>query len=146
MVPADKRPGAPASPLHLDWEPNGSWLRCVVRWPDTRPPLSRVLPLFGHLGLDLADHRPEGTTDTFVFSRVEDPRLDEGIHLYNEGHHWHAHESWEPLWMGLEGDEKLFLQGLIMSAAMLHQYQRRVAGGVRNHWANVEIRLPPHRP
>jgi hypothetical protein len=76
----------------------------------------------------------------------EDPRLDEGIHLYNEGHHWHAHESWEPLWMGLEGDEKLFLQGLIMSAAMLHQYHRRVAGGVRNHWANVEIRLPPHRP
>src|SRR3712207_7677219 len=53
-----------------------SWLRCVVRWPDTRPPLSRVLPLFGHLGLDLADHRPEGAADTFVFSRVEDPRLD----------------------------------------------------------------------
>jgi glutamate dehydrogenase len=83
MVPADKRT-APASPLHLDWEPNGSWLRCVVRWPDTRPPLSRVLPLFGHLGLDLADHRPEGTTDTFVFSRVEDPRLDEALPLLAE--------------------------------------------------------------
>lgn len=75
-----------------------------------------------------------------------DPRLDEGIHLFNEGHHWHAHESWEPLWMGLEGERKLFLQGLIMAAAMLHQYERRVAGGVRNHWANVELRLPPHRP
>ena len=40
MVPADKST-APASPLHLDWEPNGSWLRCVVGWPDARPPLSR---------------------------------------------------------------------------------------------------------
>ena len=83
MVPADKRT-APASPLHLDWEPNGSWLRCVVRWPDTRPPLSRVLPLFGHLGLDLVDHRPEGTTDTFMFSRVEDPHLDELLPLLTE--------------------------------------------------------------
>src|SRR5688500_788055 len=54
----------------------------------------------------------------------EDPRLDEGLRLYNEGHDWHAHEVWDPLWMGLEGDDKLFLKGLIMSAAMLHQHQR----------------------
>lgn len=76
----------------------------------------------------------------------DDPRLDEGIRIYNEGHHWHAHECWEPLWMGLEGDDKLFLQGLIMSAAMLHQYGRRVPRGVHNHWANVVQRLEPHRP
>ena len=76
----------------------------------------------------------------------DDPRLDEGIAIYNEGHHWHAHECWEPLWMGLEGDDKLFVQGLIMSAAMLHQYGRRVEKGVHNHWANVTLRLEPHRP
>lgn len=75
-----------------------------------------------------------------------DPRLDDGIRIYNEGHHWHAHECWEPLWMGLEGDDKLFLQGLIMSAAMLHQYGRKVPRGVHNHWANVLQRLEPHRP
>lgn len=76
----------------------------------------------------------------------EDPRLDEGIRIYNEGHHWHAHECWEPLWMGLEGDDKLFVQGLIMSAAMLHQYTRKVPKGVANHWANVTMRLQPHAP
>lgn len=76
----------------------------------------------------------------------DDPRLDEGIRIYNEGQHWHAHECWEPLWMGLEGDDKLFVQGLIMSAAMLHQYRRRVARGVHNHWANVTLRLQPQRP
>lgn len=76
----------------------------------------------------------------------DDPRLDEGIRLYNDGHHWHAHEAWEPLWMGLEGEDKLFLQGLIMSAAMLHQYGRKVPRGVANHWANVTLRLEPHRP
>jgi uncharacterized protein len=75
-----------------------------------------------------------------------DPRLDEGIRLFNDGHHWHAHEAWEPLWMGLEGDEKLFLQGLIMSAAMLVQYERKVPRGVANHWQNVLLRLGPHVP
>jgi hypothetical protein len=43
--------------------------------------------------------------------------------------------------MGLEGDEKVRLQGLIMAAAMLHQHGRRVAAGVRNHWRNVQERL-----
>jgi predicted metal-dependent hydrolase len=76
----------------------------------------------------------------------DDPRLDEGLHLFNEGHHWHAHESWEPLWMGLEEDDKVFVQGLIMAAAMLHQHGRKLAAGVRNHWANVQVRLEPHRP
>jgi predicted metal-dependent hydrolase len=76
----------------------------------------------------------------------DDPRLDEGLALFNEGQHWHAHESWEPLWMGLEEDDKVFVQGLIMAAAMLHQHGRRVPLGVRNHWLNVQARLEPHRP
>jgi hypothetical protein len=75
-----------------------------------------------------------------------DPRLDEGIRLFNEGHFWHAHEAWEPLWMGLEGDDKLFLQGLIMCAAMLHQYERRIAAGVASHWENAHARLAPRAP
>jgi uncharacterized protein len=74
------------------------------------------------------------------------PSFGEGLRLFNEGHHWHAHEALEPLWMGLEGDDKLFVQGIIMAAAMLHQYGRRVAKGVANHWANVELRLGMHRP
>lgn len=77
-----------------------------------------------------------------VTGPAADPRLDEGIRLFNDGHHWHAHEAWEPLWMGLEGDDKLFLQGLIMAAAMLHQYGRRLPAGVRSHWQNVRERIP----
>ncbi len=76
----------------------------------------------------------------------EDPRLDAGIALFNAGQHWHAHEEWEGLWLGLEGDDKLFVQGLIMAAAMLVQYGRGRAQGVINHWANVQARLPQHAP
>jgi hypothetical protein len=75
-----------------------------------------------------------------------DPRLDEGLQEFNEGRHWHAHEAWEPLWMGLEGETKLFVQGLIMAAAMLHQYGRGMERGVLSHWENVQVRLPPHAP
>jgi hypothetical protein len=82
-----------------------------------------------------------------VLDPASDPRLDEGLRLFNEGHHWHAHEAWEPLWMGLDGEDKLFLQALVMAAAMLHQYGRGVQAGVRNHWANVRRRfgLAPSR-
>ncbi|HEX2066842.1 MAG TPA: DUF309 domain-containing protein [Candidatus Thermoplasmatota archaeon] len=72
------------------------------------------------------------------------PALEEGRALFNRGEHWHAHEAWEPLWMGLEGDDKLFVQGLIMAAAMLVQYGKGVRRGVQNHWANVTLRLRPH--
>lgn len=74
----------------------------------------------------------------------EHPALEEGRGLFNRGEHWHAHEAWEPLWMGLAGEEKLFVQGLIMAAAMLVQYGKGVRRGVENHWANVTLRLRPH--
>lgn len=78
-----------------------------------------------------------------VADPASDPRLEEGRVLFNGGHHWHAHEAWEPLWMGLEGDEKLAIQGFIMAAAMLVQYGKGVGRGVANHWANVALRLEP---
>lgn len=112
--------------------------RCGVRGPSptgAKPRRTLAGPLTGPLNL----RRNRNAAP--IERPWEDPRLDEGIRLYNDGHHWHAHEAWEPLWMGLEGDDKLFVQGLIMSAALLHQYGRKVPRGVSNHWANVTQRL-----
>ncbi|MGB0653022.1 MAG: DUF309 domain-containing protein [Thermoplasmatota archaeon] len=75
-----------------------------------------------------------------------DPLLEEGRALFNDGKHWHAHEAWEHLWLGLEGRDKLFVQGLIMAAAMLVQYGRGRFQGVLNHHENVLARLPEHAP
>lgn len=72
--------------------------------------------------------------------------LDEGIALFNDGQHWHAHEAWEHLWLELEGDDKRFVQGLIMAAAMLVQYGKGIQRGVENHHRNVGDRLPAHAP
>jgi uncharacterized protein len=76
----------------------------------------------------------------------DDARLEEGIRIFNEGHHWHAHEAWEALWLELEGDDKTFLQGLIMAAALLVHYDRKNPAGVAKHWRNVQERLTPHAP
>lgn len=80
----------------------------------------------------------------------QEARLFEGIRLFNAGEHWHAHEAWEGLWLSFdadaERDDKRFVQGLIMAAAMLVQYERGVARGVANHYANAQARLAPHAP
>lgn len=82
MATADER--TTLSAPRVAWEAGGPWLRCVVGWPGERPSLSRVLPIFEHLGLVLADHRPEEAADSFLFANIEDPRLDEMLLLLAE--------------------------------------------------------------
>ena len=82
MAAADERTNPPVP--RVAWEAEAPWLRCVVRWPGDRPLLSRVLPIFEHLGLVLADHRPEPAADVFLFADIEDPRLDEVMSLLEE--------------------------------------------------------------
>ena len=43
--------------------------------------------------------------------------LARGAALFNQGLYWEAHEAWEELWLELEDEPKLFVQGLIQVAA-----------------------------
>ena len=47
--------------------------------------------------------------------------LARGAELFNRGQYWEAHEAWEELWLELEDQEKLFVQGLIQVAAAGHK-------------------------
>jgi len=40
-----------------------------------------------------------------------------GEDLFNHGYYWEAHEAWEGLWQIAEGNNKLFLKGLILLSA-----------------------------
>ncbi len=63
----------------VHWDVHGEDLRCVVSWPNTRPALAAVLPLFEELGLLLLDHRPlDGGTDEFVF-RASPVEVDDDV-------------------------------------------------------------------
>jgi predicted metal-dependent hydrolase len=47
--------------------------------------------------------------------------LARGAELFNQGQYYEAHEIWEELWLELEDQEKLFVQGLIQVAAAGHK-------------------------
>lgn len=47
--------------------------------------------------------------------------LARGADLFNRGQHWEAHEAWEELWLALEDEPKVFVQGLIQVAAAGHK-------------------------
>ena len=47
--------------------------------------------------------------------------LARGADLFNRRQYWEAHEVWEELWLALEDEPKLFVQGLIQAAAAGHK-------------------------
>ena len=58
------------------------------------------------------------------------PDYRAGARLFNAGHWWEAHEAWEAPWMQASGQERAFLQALILLAAALH---KRWAHGSLSH-------------
>ncbi len=63
-------------------------------------------------------HKP-GNPDLLVEIRdiLRDERFFEGVKLFNGGYYWEAHEAWEDIWRGREGDAKSFLQAFVEGAA-----------------------------
>jgi predicted metal-dependent hydrolase len=56
-------------------------------------------------------------------------KLTEGVELFNRKEFWHAHESWEELWLEAGTDLHQYLQGLIQLAAAYHHVQRGTTRG-----------------
>jgi predicted metal-dependent hydrolase len=61
---------------------------------------------------------------------------EEGWQLFSAGRYWHAHESWERLWLRRKGcaELRLFVQGLIQLTAGCHLAveKRRAVGASKN--------------
>ena len=71
-----------------------------------------------------------------------DPRYLEGIRQFNDHDFYSAHDCWEDLWLETApGDEKEFLQGLILSAVALHHYTRSNHEGTRSRFRLAEEKL-----
>jgi predicted metal-dependent hydrolase len=47
--------------------------------------------------------------------------LESGAALYARGEYFEAHEAWEELWLTLDDEPRLFVQGLIQVAAACHK-------------------------
>lgn len=63
-----------------------------------------------------------------------DPRFLEGVKTFNARDFYAAHDAWEALWLERFGEEKDFLQGLILCAVALHHYGRGNLRGARSRF------------
>lgn len=73
----------------------------------------------------------------------EDPRLAEGIRLFQEGRFFASHEVLEDLWRERCGPEKEFLQGLIQVAVAHLHAERENGHGARALAASARRHLEP---
>ena len=70
-----------------------------------------------------------------------DPRFLEGVELFNSGNFYKAHDPWESLWLERFGEEKDFIQGLILSTVALHHYTRGNLRGARSRFRLAQDKL-----
>ncbi len=56
----------------------------------------------------------------------------EGIHLFNTGKFFEAHEALEAVWLRAQNPRKTFLHGLIQVAAAFHHHTRGNPAGFRS--------------
>jgi hypothetical protein len=73
-----------------------------------------------------------------------EPRFLEGVEAFNRRDFYAAHDAWESLWLERFGEEKDFLQGLILCAVALHHWGRGNLRGARSRYRLAESKLEPY--
>ena len=64
--------------------------------------------------------------------RKERQAFARGMRQFNARQFWHAHESWEAIWLVASLPEKTFLQGIIQISAAFYHHQRKNLTGARS--------------
>ena len=64
--------------------------------------------------------------------REQDKHFVRGMRQFNSREFWHAHESWEAIWLVAPAPDKAFLQGIIQIAAAFYHHQRGNLEGMRS--------------
>lgn len=77
---------------------------------------------------------------------VSDPRIDEGIRLFNDREFFACHDVFEDLWSELTCPERSFFQGLIQAAVALFHFEGGNRGGARRMYLSSRNFLTPFSP
>ena len=75
-----------------------------------------------------------------------DPRIDDGIHLFNEREFFECHDVFEEFWSELVGPEKTFFHGLIHAAVCLFHFEGGNLGGARRMYGSCVAYLQTFEP
>ncbi len=76
----------------------------------------------------------------------DDPRIQEGILLFNAGEFFQCHDVLEDFWGELTCPEKPMFQGLIQAAVALFHFEEGNLGGARKMFASCRVYLSPFSP
>lgn len=75
-----------------------------------------------------------------------DPRIDDGITLFNTGEFFECHDVLEDFWGELTCPEKPMFQGLIQAAVALYHFEEGNLGGARRMFTSCRVYLSPFAP
>ena len=75
-----------------------------------------------------------------------DPRLVEGVRLFNQREFFACHDELEELWSDTLGVDRRFYQGLIHAAVALHHFEEGNLGGARRMSISTRRYLQPYSP
>lgn len=64
-----------------------------------------------------------------------------GLHLYNTGEWFEAHEAWEDIWRPASGHRKAFYQGLIQVAVVIEHIRRGNPRGMRSVYESCQTKF-----
>ena len=65
-------------------------------------------------------------------ARVARAAFSRGMRQFNSCEFWHAHETWELIWLPAAEPDKTFLQGIIQVAAAFYHHQKKNHQGMRS--------------
>ena len=77
---------------------------------------------------------------------LDDPRIEQGISLFNAGDFFECHDVLEDFWGELTGPEKPLFQGLIQTAVALFHFEEGNLGGARKMFSSCRVYLSPFVP
>lgn len=75
-----------------------------------------------------------------------DPRLLEGVRLFNAGEFFDAHEVWEDLWADCPAADRRFVQALIQAAVAVYHFSRTNFAGATRLFGSGRRYMDPYRP
>ena len=75
-----------------------------------------------------------------------DPRIDEGIRLFNDHEFFACHDVFEDFWAEQNLPEKTFFQGMIHAAVCLHHFEEDNLTGARKMYGSFLRYVSPFAP
>lgn len=67
-----------------------------------------------------------------------------GLELLNQGSYFHAHDVLEEVWREVQGDDRLFYQGVVQVAIAMHHFSKNNQVGALSVLAKCRRNLEPY--